>query len=594
MEYKPKKIREEIYITSMEDEITEEDEVRVIDIIVDKLNLEKLGYKKKARKSNAGCGRYPEKEMMKLYVYGYRNGIRSGRRLEEACKYDKRCGWLMSGLKPDKNTINDFRRENIKMIEKAFYEINRMYIEMGILEIKDYSQDGVKVKAVNSKEKNYTRNKVMDRIKREKGSIEKQSKKIKEIEKEQEKVETYLKGLEIEEEKENAEEELKRIKEEIAEYRKELEEYTRRKEKHEKLLSKMQEEGTSQISLTDKESKLMKNNGRYDVAYNNQLGVDSKTHLTIGIVTDNNPGDVGSMNILGSRIKEEYGKGKIQSNTTDKGYNSKEDMVECLENGIVPQVTPNEKGQGYVELETEYEENEITRDMKESTKEEDIKKCLRSGVIPECYKEIIEDIKIEETRKYEKIEDEKEEKETRSSDEIRKEAMEKQKFIKDRNTGSVVCPMGENLNKKAEIKGKDRYANKMACKNCKNPCTLSKYKTVDMKKDQIEVYPKKSTLEKPRQIVGKKKKIVKKKKVKFKLKLDKEKLKKRMSISEHSQGTMKTSDNFSSFSMRGKEKASGEIALHFISSNIRRVVNMIGVLQIIEKLNGIGKKEAEI
>ena len=332
MNCKEKQRREEYYMTSLEEGIEEKDVVRVIDEIINKLDLKKLGYKEKERKNNAGCKRYPEKEMLKILVYGYKMGIHSGRKLEESCKYDKRFMWLIGGLTPDANTINDYRKDNIEMIEKAFYEINRMYIKLGILKIKEYSQDGFKIKAVNSKEKNYTKNKVMDRIKREKKEINKQEKEIRTLKEEQEKVEKYLERMQIEEEKE---EKLEKLKEEIKKAQEELEVYEKRKEKHEEMLKEMNETGETQISLTDKESKLMKNNGKFEVAYNNQTAVDTKTHITIGIKTDNNPADVGSMSSLGEKIKEEYKNEEVITNITDKGYQSKKDMVECLEKGIM-------------------------------------------------------------------------------------------------------------------------------------------------------------------------------------------------------------------------------------------------------------------
>ena len=83
-------IREEMKLMCLEEEIEEDDEVRVVDAIIDALDIEKIGFKEKERKSEAGRPRYDEKLMLKLYVYSYRNGIRSGRKIENACKYDVR------------------------------------------------------------------------------------------------------------------------------------------------------------------------------------------------------------------------------------------------------------------------------------------------------------------------------------------------------------------------------------------------------------------------------------------------------------------------------------------------------------------------
>ena len=147
--------------------------------------------------------------------------------------------------------------------------------------------------------------------------------------------------------------------------------------------------------------------------------------------------------------------------------------------------------------------------------------------------------------------------------------------------------MGEVLSPKSKRSGnKIRYANKLACKNCKNPCTKSKYREVEKKGNQREVIPKTNEQEKPRK--KQYKKIVTKK-VKITLKLDREKLKKRMQTSEHSQGTLKTVNNFNSFSMRGKEAAEGEQHLYYIGSNIRCMTNRIGIKKMLEKIEELVK-----
>lgn len=565
-------LREEMQISCLEENIEKEDEIRVIDKIVEELDLKKIGYQEKVRKNNAGRPRYDAKTMIKLYIYGYRKGIRSGRKLEEACKYDIRFQWLLNKRMPDANTINDFRKEQIEMLRKMFYEINRKYIELGIIKIREVSQDGFKIKAQNSKEKNYTVNKVIDRIARE------EKEKIT-LEEEVKKTEKYIKDLERAEEIE----EYERI---IEEKKKEIEELEKREEKHKKMLKEMEEEGKSQISLTDPESRLMRNNGKYEVAYNNQTAVDVESHITLAYQTDNNPADVGSMSELMEVIQEEY-EGKTEGiikNITDKGYQSITDMMECLEKGVIPEVTPTKKETKEIELETEYEEAEITEEMKKSEKREDIKKCIRAGIIPDCYQNEIKKIEVVEKEVREERKEE-EKKEIRSSEEIREEAISKQTFERDINKGIVYCPGGEILAKKSQRKdGKIRYANKMACANCKNPCTKSKYKEVEFREGQKTLIPKNNQSEKPRVKVKNKK--IKKKVVKVKLKIDKELLKKRMQTSEHTQGTMKTVDNYSHFSMRGKEKASGELGLYLTASNIRRVCNMIGVKELLRKLEG--------
>ena len=106
--------------------ISEEDEVRVVDKLVDIIiNSPKIKkYINEKEKIKSGRPMYGYGAMLKLLVYSYRRGIRSGRKIEDICRYDERYQWLMNELKPDANTINDFRKENKKLIDEAFYEGN--------------------------------------------------------------------------------------------------------------------------------------------------------------------------------------------------------------------------------------------------------------------------------------------------------------------------------------------------------------------------------------------------------------------------------------------------------------------------------------
>ena len=143
--------------------ISEDDEVRVVDKLVDAIidSKEIKKYIDRKDKLKDGRPKYGYAAMLKLLVYSYRRGIRSGRKIEDICKYDERYQWLMNELKPDANTINDFRKENKKLIDEAFYEGNIVYIKLGLIKPRITGQDGFKTKANNSKDKNYTVNKLM-------------------------------------------------------------------------------------------------------------------------------------------------------------------------------------------------------------------------------------------------------------------------------------------------------------------------------------------------------------------------------------------------------------------------------------------------
>lgn len=541
----------------IEDRISEDNEIRVIDMYVESLELEKMGFKK-TRVNIKGRNPYDPKDMLRLYIYGYKHGIRSSRKLSWLCSTNIEVMWLMRELRPDFRTISDFRKENRNSLKKVFKDMVMLCTEMGMVG-NEYSQDGVKIEAVNSKERNYTLNKVDERIKR----IEK-------------KIEEYLKEMEEIDKKEGQQEEKLISKEK-------LEERLRKKKELEEIRKEMEEKKESQKSLTDRESRLMKNNGKFSVCYNNQVVVDTESHIVVNYQVNNNPSDTGSMEEVLKEAKEITGK-KVVKNITDKGYNDRRDMGKCLEEGIIPEVTLPEGKKSY-EIEIEYEEAEVSKEEIESEREEDIKKVLRSGKIPKVYEEYIEGIEI-----VEKVEKKQEKVEEMEEEEIRDYAMKNGCLVRDIKRNLVYCKEGEILRQKSKNSGRKKYCNKEACKNCKNPCTMSQYKEAMFSEGQVVSRQKESKKSYPQG----KRKTTRRKVVRFQLKPKKEELRKRMQTSEHPHGSMKRSDNASYFLLRGKEKVNGEMALYYIGYNLRRLINVKGVEEIKEYLKKRNKDRKEL
>ena len=336
----------------------------------------------------------------------------------------------------------------------------------------------------------------------------------------------------------------------------------------------MEEAEISQISETDKDSKLMKNNGRFEVCYNDQLLEDANSHLTVNYHIGVNPADTGSMDEVTREAKEMLGmEDEIVTNATDKGYKDRKDMAKCLENGVVPEVTLS-KGEEVHEIEIPYEENEVSEEEMKSTRPEDIRKVLRSGNIPECYKEYIEEITIGEKVEIKEIEEVASKIGELSSEEIRDIAMKEKTFIKEKE-GKVYCPAGEILRKKSKHRDGCKYCNKLACKRCKEPCCDREYKEVIMKKGQV-IYGK-DKKELKEKYEGKKIKEKEKRKIVIiKLKPKEEHLEKRMGTSEHPHGTMKVTDDARYLLLKGREKVTGDMALYYCASNLRRLINIKG------------------
>jgi transposase len=143
----------------LEDWIDEDNPVRVIDVFVDKLDLSRVGFDGVAPEAT-GRPSYHPAVLLKLYIYGYLNRVQSSRRLEREAGRNVEVMWLTSRLVPDHKTIADFRKDSgpaIKQVCVQFVELCRL---MGLLTKASVAIDGSKFKAVNTRDKNFTRGKV--------------------------------------------------------------------------------------------------------------------------------------------------------------------------------------------------------------------------------------------------------------------------------------------------------------------------------------------------------------------------------------------------------------------------------------------------
>lgn len=554
--------RNQLMCCSWDAFVDKESIARIIDAFVEHLDIEKYGVRPVAAE---GRPSYDPKSLYKIYIYGSRKGIRSSRKLAESCKVNLEVKWMTGGVEPDFRTIADFRKNNIDSLKEIFYEFNRRI--SGAVEWGFSSVDGTKIQANNAKDNNFTKNKLDDRIKWLNGHTDE-----------------YLRILnEMDKQEEGDPEELTR---EIVETRlKEAQERLARYEGYQKL---MEESGASQLSITDADAKLMKNKNGFLVAYNAQTAVDSETHLVRDFQMTNQVTDHGLLGSSMEGIKETEGK-KIVEAVADKGYESVEDMVSCLEAGIIPHVIPGDGKDGY-EIEIPYEEAES--DLS-STEPEDLTKALHSGQIPEAYAEVIQEMKVETVRR--KVEDEKEENRENSrvygSPEEMQEKAQEGYFVRDPERNLVYCPGGEILRQKSIKKnGNIRYANKNACKHCpnRNKCYKGKgeWKEIDFTKDQL-IKPCRDWLRaegtEPEETRTESKWHYEQRKVvKFFLKPDREKMSQRMCLSEHPFGTIKRAMGASYFLLRGIRKVAGEFALFCLGYNLERAKNLLGFQKMME------------
>ena len=561
--------RDQFMMTTWDSMVDPESTARLIDAFVDSLDLSDYGVKELA---SEGRPPYDPKGLLKLYVYGSDNGIKSSRKLAKSCRVNVEVKWMLGGVEPDFRTIADFRKDNIDSLKKIFNEFNKRLT--GAVEWGFTSIDGSKFAACNSKNNNFTKNKLDDRIKWLNGHIEE-----------------YLRILDDTDRQEDFEDNPEWLTRGVIEEK--LQEARERLKKYEGYQRIMEENGQSQMSLTDADAKLMKSKNGFVVAYNPQAAVDSETHLIRDFQMTNQVTDHGLLDSTLERVREES-EGIIET-VADKGYESEEDMLKCLEDGIIPHVITDDGKDGY-ELEIPYEEADDIN--AESTDAEDLKKALHAGVIPEAYEDVITDIEVKEVRR--KVSEEEAKGLVESIYGTAEEMMERAKggyFVRDPERNLVYCPNGEILRQKCIKKnGNIRYANKNACRHCanRNKCYKGKneWKEIDFTKDCLEK-PCRDWLEAEgrnpdTEGVNKGKYHFEVKKVvRFFLKPDRKKTAERMCLSEHPFGTIKRAMGFSYFLLRGLRKVTGEFALMCLGYNIKRAKNLLGFEKML-KLMAVG------
>lgn len=516
-----------------------------------------------------------EKSLYKIYIYGSRKGVRSSRKLAESCKVNLEVKWMTGGVEPDFRTIADFRKDNIDSLKEIFHEFNRRI--SGAVEWGFSSVDGTKIQASNSKDNNFTKNKLDDRIKWLNGHTDEYLRILKEMDEQEDKEEAGL-----------SEEDPEQLTREIIEAK--LKEAKERLAKYEGYRELMEKKGVSQLSLTDAGAKLMKDKNGFQVSYNAQTAVDSETHLIRDYHMTNRVTDHGLLCLTMEGIKSEDEE-KIIEVVADKGYEKAEDMVRCLEEGIIPHVITDDGKDGY-ELEISYEENET--DVT-SSRPEEIKKSLHAGKIPEVYKDVITEMEIKEIRRKDKdetVEDTGARGVYGTPGEMQARAKEGY-FVRDPEANLVYCPQGEILRQKSIKKnGNIRYVNKNACKHCpnRNRCYKGKngWKEIDFTKDQLEKTCKDWLKASGKEAEHKASGVTRKhhykrvKVVKFFLKPDRKKTAQRMCLSEHPFGTIKRAMASGYFLLKGIRKVAGEFALFCLGYNLERAKNLLGFRKMIE------------
>jgi transposase len=265
---------------------------------------------------------YAPGDLLKLYIYGYLNRVRSSRRLETECHRNIEVLWLLRTLKPDFKTIADFRRDNRAAFRAVFRQFVLLCRRLDLYGRELLAVDGTRIKAVNNKDRNFTRSSLREFIRRA-----------------DEWLEDYLKRLDegdVEDGATGGGARTKNLAEKIAAL-------SEKRGRYQAMLAQLDRTGEDQISLTDPDSRAMAAHTKVGVGYNIQVAVDAKNKLIVEQAVTNQVVDTGLLTQTAEPAREVLGVEKIDV-VADRGYFKIEDIEACEKTGCVPHVAKPQRG----------------------------------------------------------------------------------------------------------------------------------------------------------------------------------------------------------------------------------------------------------
>jgi len=295
----------------LEDYVAEDNAVRVVDAFVEKLDLLSLGFGG-VEPSATGRPAYHPAVLLKLYIYGYLNSLQSGRRLEQEAQRNVELMWLTGRLMPVFKTITSFRKENRQAIRKVCLSFVELCRELDLFSAKLVAIDGSKFKAVNSRDKNFTKKSVRRRIKKTQANIDR-----------------YLAKLDAvdEEEPEIREVTAEELRQKIASMEAKMEELKGRE-------VEVAAHPDKQVSVTDEDARsMMKPGGGSVVGYNVQTAVDEKHHMIVSHEVTNDTTDRQQLDKVAKRAKKVL-RAKTLKVVADAGYYEGKAIAECYDADI--------------------------------------------------------------------------------------------------------------------------------------------------------------------------------------------------------------------------------------------------------------------
>jgi transposase len=469
--------RHQMRISSLEDAIARDNQVRFIDAFVTFVDLAKVGFAVQTIKKE-GRPSYNSQVFLKVYLYGYLNGLRSSRKLEKECFRNIEMQWLLEDIRPNYHSISDFRKDNPAALKNLFKLYVLFLKDADLIGGETIAIDGTKSRAHNSRKANFNQKKI-----------------DKHLEYIDAKTKEYLDALEENDTKENSKE-IKNIQQKI-------ERLQQNKLRYDLLEEKLKASGEPQISTTDSDARALLVQGQVvEISFNIQAAVDAKHNLVVATHTINK-NDRSALSAIAIEAKENLG---VETYTAlvDKGYHNGREIEACKLADITTIVAQPEQGKS--------NDNGTTKDYLVS------------------------------------------------------------KFKYDKITDTYTCPKGETLKTTGswhkKTRDKDSYNFKKyrtpKCKECpvKHLCTsratgreIDRSQYADAVEENNKRYHENPQL-----------------------------YRKRQEINEHIFGTIKRQWGYNHTNLTGLEKVNGEHSLIMLVYNIKRSINILGVPELIARL----------
>ena len=299
--------RNQMVFTSLEQSISEDNPVRFVDAFVENIDLVTLGFELQTLKTE-GRPSYSTKIFLKIYLYGYLNGLRSSRKLEKECVRNIELQWLLFGLAPNYHSISDFRKDNPSGLKKLFKVFVSFLKDADLIAGEIIAIDGTKSRAHNSNKANFNQKKIDKHL----AYID-------------EKSQEYLDQLAQNDVQENSEK--------ISNIQAKIERLKTNRIKYELLETKLKESGEPQISTTDEDSRALLVQGQVvEVSYNIQAAVDAQYNLVVATHTINR-NDRNALSAIALEAKDNL---EVETFTAlvDKGYHNGREIAKCREENI--------------------------------------------------------------------------------------------------------------------------------------------------------------------------------------------------------------------------------------------------------------------